>query len=134
MNSQEIKTKVIELIDALTDPTVGSSDKNQTIKFDLDDSHTDTESDKATTVGVSIRIVKIECVDGKTSGNYTLRVKTDTDGNKFDKTYTVGVDAPAEPGDKVSTNLFGSTKTTVTCTGLDGQTGQANFKLTYHTC
>jgi len=132
MNPEEIKATVVELIDALV-PTVGSSDKTQTLKFDLDDSHTDSESDKSSTAGISIRIVKIECVDGKTSGNYTLRVKTDAD-TKFDKTYTVGVDAPVEPGDKVSTNLFGSTKVTVTCTGLDGQTGQANFKLTYHTC
>ena len=71
---------------------------------------------------------------GKTSGNYTIKVKTDTDGNSFNKTYTVGVGAPAEPGDKVCTNLFDSTKVTLTCTGLDGQVGTANFMLTYHTC
>ena len=125
MNHDDIKN---------TEPIVGSSDKTQTLKFVLDDSNTDTESEKQNTTGVSIRIVKIECIDGKTSGNYTIKVKTDTDGNSFNKTYTVGVGAPAEPGDKVCTNLFDSTKVTLTCTGLDGQVGTANFQLTYHTC
>jgi len=124
MNPEETKEKTTE----------GSSDKTHTLKFDLDDSNTDTESEKQSTTGISIRIVKIECIDGKTSGNYTIKVKTDTDGNSFNKTYTVGVGAPAEPGDKVCTNLFGSTKVTLTCTGLDGQVGTANFQLTYHTC
>jgi hypothetical protein len=135
MTSDEIKTKVGELIDVLVGPTVGSSDKTASIKFNLDDTHTDTESDKKTTGGNSIRIVKIECIDGKTTGNYTLRVKTDTDGgDAIDNTYAVGVGAPVEPGDKVNTNFWGSTKTTITCTGLDGQTGQANFLMTYHYC
>ena len=125
MNQDDIKN---------TEPIVGSSDKTQTLKFVLDDSNTDTESEKQNTTGISIRIVKIECIDGKTSGNYTIKVKTDTDGNSFNKTYTVGVGAPAEPGDKVCTNLFDSTKVTLTCTGLDGQVGTANFQLTYHTC
>jgi hypothetical protein len=134
-NKTELKAMVVELIDKLTAPVVGSSDKTSSVKFNLDDTHTDTESDKKSTSGASIRIVKIECVDGKTTGNYTLRVKTDTDGgDAIDKTYTVGVGEPVEPGDKVKTNFWGDTKTTITCTGLDGQTGQANFLMTYHLC
>ena len=131
----ELKAMVVELIDKLTTPVVGSSNKTASIKFNLDDTHTDTESDKKTTGGNSVRVVKIECVDGKSSGNYTLRVKTDTDGgDAIDKTYTVGVGAPVEPGDEIKTNFWGSTKTTITCTGLDGQTGKANFLMTYHLC
>ena len=45
MTPEEIKTTVVKLIDALV-PTVGSSNKTASIKFNLDDTHTDTESEQ----------------------------------------------------------------------------------------